>query len=140
MSKEELKNGVPLGGRRGLRAGPGPGPDGRCAARSASPGHDPVLGPSSSIEEMASHLHAGETTMETEDDRGAPESAPRRSDQIIHECRHGPERPERPPTARTTGTGSGALGASPWPASRAAKRAGRTRKRAPSFRSSNSRL
>jgi|GEM_PF-4405456 len=67
--------------RRGLRAGPLSGPDGRSAACFASPGHTPVLGPSSSTGEMASHLPSrGDDEQRPEKDRGALESAPRRSD------------------------------------------------------------
>ncbi len=77
---------------------------GRCAARFVSPVSGPVLGSSSFIGEMASRLPAWEDDEERpEEDRGAPESAPRRSDQSIHECRHGPERPTRPRVASAPG-------------------------------------
>lgn len=55
-----LENGVPPGDRRGLRARPHPGPS--AAARLASRALDPapVLGLSSAVGEMASHLPAWE--------------------------------------------------------------------------------
>ncbi len=98
------------GARSGAHRAP-PWPAGRVASRAPRPQRGslrepwtrPVLGPSSSIGEMASHLPAwGDDEKHPEKDRGAPESAPRRSDQTIHECRHGPERPgpERPEWTR----------------------------------------
>ncbi len=45
----------------------------------------------------------GDDENHPEKDRGAPESAPRRSDQTIHECRHGPMRPRSASSGRLLG-------------------------------------
>ena len=97
--------------RRGLRAGPRPGPDGRCAARFASPGPGPVLGRIPAIGEMASHLPAWGDDGRKADSaikEGARPKARPSSDQTIHECRHGPERP-RPQAAGPKRPRSGRL-------------------------------
>jgi hypothetical protein len=76
---------------------------GRCAARFASPGPAPVLGPSSSIGEMASHIPArGEDERKADapiEEGARPKARPtvailEHQDlaPIGHECRHGPAR------------------------------------------------